>query len=90
MADDDAREQDHEDPEIADPVEEVAAAIVERFPGSVAFDSHGQSVVYVERAVFADVAGLLRDDQQFTMCLDVTAVDHLLTGARHRPPGVDV
>jgi NADH:ubiquinone oxidoreductase subunit C len=92
MADDEAREHNHEEASsaaapIADP---VAAAIVERFPGSIAVESHGQSVVYVERAVFADVARLLRDEQQFTMCLDVTAVDHLLTGVRHRPAGVEV
>ena len=30
----------------------------------------------------------LRDEQQFTMCVDVTAVDHLLTGSRHIAPGV--
>jgi NADH/F420H2 dehydrogenase subunit C len=38
--------------------------------------------------VLADVARLLRDEQQFTMCVDVTAVDHLLDGSRYRPRGV--
>src|SRR3954447_6311344 len=91
MADDTAREEDHESspphgaPEIAD---EVSAAIVEKFPGSIAVESHGQPVVYVDRAVFADVATFLRDEQQFTMCVDVTATDHLLDGVRHAPPGV--
>jgi NADH-quinone oxidoreductase subunit C len=84
--DDSAREEDHEGGPIAD---EVAAAIVEKFPGSIAADSHGQAVVYVDRAVLADVARFLRDEQEFTMCVDVSAVDHLLTGTRHRPPGVD-
>ena len=35
--------------------------------------------------MFADVAAFLRDEQQFTMCVDVTAVDHLLDGERHVP-----
>jgi NADH-quinone oxidoreductase subunit C len=92
MADDTAREQDHEGEAPQIPVDangdEVAAAIVEKFPGSVATESHGQSVVYIDRAALADVARFLRDEQQFTMCVDVTAVDHLLTGTRYRPPGV--
>src|SRR5436190_5490500 len=82
MVDDNAqaREENHED--------EVARAVVEKCPGSIAVDSHGQAVVYVDRARIADVAKFLRDEQQFTMCVDVTAVDHLLTGARWSPPGV--
>ena len=61
MADDSPREENHEDAENAAPVitDEVAAAVVARFPGSVFVDSHGQPVVYVDRAVFADVATLL-------------------------------
>ena len=81
------REENHEPqgPVIAD---EVARAIVEKFADSIAIESHGQSVVYVDRAHFADVAALLRDEQQFTMCVDVTGVDHLLTGPRWIAPGV--
>ena len=82
--DDAAREANHET--IAD---DVAAAVVEKFSGAVAVDSHGQWVVYVERAVWADVARFLRDEQQFTMCLDVTAVDHLLDGVRYCPDGIE-
>jgi NADH/F420H2 dehydrogenase subunit C len=85
MADDDVREDAHE---VSAPTDEVAAAVVARFSGSVAVDSRGQAVVYVDRAAFADVARFLRDDEQFTMCLDVTAVDHLLDGARLDVPGV--
>jgi NADH/F420H2 dehydrogenase subunit C len=70
------------------PTDEVAAAVVEQFPGSVFVESHGQPVVYVDRARLAEVAQFLRDEQQFTMLIDVTAVDHLLDGARHEPPGV--
>jgi NADH/F420H2 dehydrogenase subunit C len=66
----------------------TSEAIVEKFPGSVAVDSRGQSVVYVDRSVLADVAKLLRDEQQFTMLVDVTAVDHLLDGARGEIEGV--
>src|SRR5262245_24275359 len=85
MADDEAREEDHEEAMIGD---EVAAALVAAFEGARATESHGQPVVYVDRAVFADVARFLRDEQEFTMCVDVTAVDHLLAGARWEPAGV--
>ena len=89
MSDDTPREQDHEEPAAVHAGDEVAVAVVERFPGSLAVDSHGQAVVYVDRAVFADVAQFLRDEQQFTMCMDVTAVDHPLDGARYRVAGVE-
>jgi len=89
MAADDApaREEVHEPPnDRSAPDDEVAAAIVARFDGAVFVRSHGQPVVYVDRSVFADVAGFLRDDQQFTMCVDITATDHLLDGERYAPP----
>jgi NADH-quinone oxidoreductase subunit C len=90
MADDTPREPDHEDERpAAGTDDEVAVAIAERFPGSVVVDSHGQAVVYVERSAFADVARFLRDEQQFTMCMDVTAVDHLLDGSRYRVDRVE-
>src|SRR5687767_12552484 len=92
MADDEARENDHEDEAPvaapAAPSDEVAAALLARFDGAVFVESHGQPVVYVDRAVFADVAQYLRDDEQFTMLMDVTAVDHLLDGTRYAPTGV--
>jgi len=89
MAADDApaREEVHEppdDPRVPD--DEVAAAIVARFDGAVFVRSHGQPVVYVDRSVFADVAGFLREDQQFTMCVDITATDHLLDGESYAQP----
>jgi NADH:ubiquinone oxidoreductase subunit C len=71
------------------PSDEVAAVILERFPGSLFHESHGQPVVYVAPALLAEVAAFLQADEQFTMCVDVTAVDHLLDGVRHCPPGVD-
>jgi len=93
MADDTAREEDHEPandgaPGDTAPNDDVAAAVVARVAGSVFADSHGQAVVYVDRAVFADVAMLLRDEEQFTMLMDVTVVDHLLDGSRAAVAGV--
>src|SRR4051812_37236550 len=90
MTDEEAREEDHE-PVTSGPDavrDEVAAAIFERFPGSIAVDSHGQAVVYVARESFADIAQFLRDEQQFTMLIDVTIVDHLLDGVRALVAGV--
>jgi NADH/F420H2 dehydrogenase subunit C len=94
---DEVREPDHEgEPEptagdradVERPDDPVAAAVCEQFTGAVWFASHGQSVVYLERSQLAAAAQYLRDEQQFTMCVDVTAVDHLVDGVRHHPPGV--
>lgn len=75
---DDAREEEHKlEAERPVPSDEVAAALCERFEGSVFRDSHGQAVVYLDRAHWAEAARFLRDDEQFTSCMDVTAVDHL-------------
>lgn len=89
MADDDAeaREEDHE-VEVAPPDDEVAAALVARFPDGVFADSHGQPVVYVPREHWHDVAAFLRDEEQFTQCVDVTGVDHLVSPARATPAAV--
>jgi NADH:ubiquinone oxidoreductase subunit C len=100
MADDTAREEDHEpeangeDPASApipdEPIpDEVAAAVVARFPGSVFVESHGQPVVYVNRAVMAEVALQLRDEEQFMMLVDTVVVDHLLDGSRVSVPGIE-
>jgi NADH:ubiquinone oxidoreductase subunit C len=93
MPDDDAqaREESHEVDAGAErpvPDDEVAAAVLERFPGAVFTDSHGQAVVYVDRAQWHDVAAFLRDEQQFTQCVDLTAVDHLVSPSRATPSGV--
>jgi NADH-quinone oxidoreductase subunit C len=88
MPDDDAeaREEDHE-VVAPTPSDEVAAAIVEEFPDTVFVESHGQAVLYVDRSVWHDLAASLRDEQQFSQCVDVTAVDHLVDGARAVPDG---
>ena len=90
MPDDSVREIDHKDePSAAAQIgDEVAAAVVDQFPGTIFHDSHGQPVVYVSRESWLDVARYLRDEQQFTQCLDVTAVDHLIDAARAVPDGV--
>jgi NADH/F420H2 dehydrogenase subunit C len=87
---DDVRESDHEDaaPAVEAPDDEVAAALVERFEGARFVRSHGQPVVYLDRAQLADAAAFLRDEQRFTMCVDVTAVDHLADGVRYAPDDV--
>jgi NADH-quinone oxidoreductase subunit C len=83
---DDAREEVHE---VVPPWDEVAAAVCERFEGAVFHDSHGQAVVYLDRDHWLDAATMLRDDEGFTSCLDVTAVDHLTDVQRLAVPGVD-
>jgi NADH-quinone oxidoreductase subunit C len=95
MAPDDTqpREENHEadasDEPVAPPIDdEIAAAVVERFPDTVFHESHGQPVLHVGRGDWAAVATFLRDEQRFTQCLDVCAVDHLVDAARIVPPGV--
>ena len=87
---DEVREDDHE-PEIESPPvpsDEVAAALCARFEGSVFCESHGQPVVYLDAKHWADAAQYLRDEERFTMCVDITAVDHLSTGVRGTPSTV--
>lgn len=96
MPDDEAREGDHKPDDSAQekeekpapPDDDVAAAVLEQFPDSIFDRSHGQPVVYLERSAWEDLARFLRDDQRFTQCVDVTAVDHLVDGARREVPGV--
>jgi NADH:ubiquinone oxidoreductase subunit C len=105
MADDDARESVPKrgegdapegeggaaaaEPAPSRPADDVAAAVVERFPDAVSFVSHTQAVLNVPRRQWHEVAEFLRDEQQFTQCVDVTAVDHLVDAARLVAPGVD-
>jgi NADH-quinone oxidoreductase subunit C len=92
MADDDAdaREELHEEEAAPEPPsDEVAAAVLERFPECVFFESHGQPVVHAPREQWHDIAAFLRDEQQFTQCVDVTAVDQLVAPARAIPAAVD-
>lgn len=70
--------------------DDVAAAVIDRFADCAFRDSHGQAVVYVPREHWRDVARYLRDEQDFAMLLDVTAVDHLVDFVRAPlPDGVE-
>jgi NADH-quinone oxidoreductase subunit C len=92
MADDEPREDEHKpatDAPARDvPDDDVAAALLERFDGAVFHRSHGQPVVYLDRAHWGEAGQFLRDEQEFTMLLDVTAVDHLVDVERLDVPGV--
>ena len=90
MSDVEAGTADEPAPDAAAaPVDDpVAAAVVAKFPGSVAVESHGQSVVHVDRGALHAVTGYLRDHERFTQCSDVTAVDHAADLERVAVPGV--
>jgi len=81
MTDDSLREEMHKD--------EVAAALVDHVKGAVASDSYGQTVVFIPRESWKEAVRFLKDDQQFTQCSDITAVDQLLRPDRALPLGVD-
>ena len=81
MTDDSLREEMHKD--------EVAAALVDHVKGAVAADSLGQSVVFVPRESWRETVRFLKEDQEFTQCSDITAVDQLLRPDRAVPSGVD-
>jgi NADH-quinone oxidoreductase subunit C len=81
MTDDSAREEMHKDP--------VAEAVVERVKGAVAAESHGQTVVHVPRESWLEAVRFLKEEQQFTQCSDITAVDQLLRPDRPLPAGVE-
>ena len=85
MVDDPLREMILEQPATAG---EVAGAVVKAFPGTAVADSYGQTVVHVDRRDWGDVGRFLRDEQLFTSCVDVTAVDQLLRPQRALPSGV--
>lgn len=59
------------------PDDDVAAALLDRCDGAIYRDSHGQSVVHLDRAQWVEAATYLRDEAQFAMAIDVTAVDYL-------------
>jgi NADH-quinone oxidoreductase subunit C len=58
--------------------------------GALLTESRGQTCVHVAPAELADFVLKLRDDEGFTVCIDVTAVDYLaFHGHRDLPDGVD-
>ena len=92
MADDDrtedAAEEAREIPHERVPEDEVVRAVLERFPDVLVHDSLGQAVVHVGPEHWLELAQWLRDEQQFEICVDVCAVDHLLNRSRRLPEGV--
>jgi NADH:ubiquinone oxidoreductase subunit C len=82
MTDDSLREEMHKG-------DEVAGAVVDHVKGAVAADSHGQPVVFVPRESWREAVRFLKEDQEFTQCSDITAVDQLLRPDRALPAGVD-
>ena len=70
------------------PREEMHKKALERFPGAVLSDSHGQAVLHVDRREWGALARFLRDEAGFEQCVDITAVDQLLRPGRPLPPGV--
>jgi NADH:ubiquinone oxidoreductase subunit C len=81
MTDDSTREEMHKD--------DVAEALVDHVKGAVAAESHGQTVVHVPRDAWREAVRFLKEEQQFTQCSDITAVDQLLRPDRPVPAGVD-
>jgi NADH-quinone oxidoreductase subunit C len=69
--------------------EEVAAAVLDRVKGAVAVESHGQTVVHIPRDAWLEAVRFLKEEQQFTQCSDLTAVDQLLRPDRPLPAGVE-
>ena len=68
----------------------MAEALVDHVKGAVvADDSHGQTVVHVPRDAWREAVRFLKEEQQFTQCSDITAVDQLLRPDRPLPAGVD-
>ena len=55
--------------------------------GCVRADTLGQTVVHATRDGYLEAVKALTDDG-YTMCVDLTAVDHLANGARTLPEGV--
>ncbi len=75
------------DPDAAPPVEVQEP---ETLHGVLVTWSRGQAVLHPERAALPDLVRRLRDDEDFNMCLDVTAVDYLTYDApRELPEGVE-
>ena len=85
MTDDTAREEILK----KDPVQDgPGAEALARFPDAGLVDSHGQAVLYIDRAEWLALARWLRDEAGFEQCADITAVDQLLRPGRALPAGV--
>ncbi|HUW03191.1 MAG TPA: NADH-quinone oxidoreductase subunit C [Acidimicrobiales bacterium] len=66
-----------------------AAIEPEKWHGAPVTESNGIPVLHVERDTYVDTVRSLRDDDDYIMCLDITAVDYLtFDGDRRLPDGV--
>ena len=69
--------------------DDVAEALVDHVKGAVVTESHGQPVVFIPRESWREAVRFLKEEQEFTQCSDLTAVDQLLRRDRPVPSGVD-
>lgn len=65
----------------------AADALVAAYDGSRAVESHGQTVVAIPVDHWHEAARTLRDDFEYALAADITAVDHLLDQDRWLPEG---
>ncbi len=80
---DDPQHEEHED------VVDDTTAEPERLHDELVTYSRGQAVLHVERERLADVVRRLRDEEDFNVCIDVTAVDYLTyESPRHLPDDI--
>jgi len=69
-------------------VDDTSPEPEERYGQSVTW-SRGQAVLHADRSELHDLVRRLRDDEEFNVCIDVTAVDYLTYAApREVPAGV--
>jgi NADH-quinone oxidoreductase subunit C len=78
---------DAEAPEEAGSPNEPAPG-PERHAGALVTWSHGQEVLHPTRETYVETARVLKEDEGFGMCSDVTAVDYLQRPLRDLPPDV--
>ena len=79
--------QHEEHPEVVDDTNAATSTEPERLHDELVTYSRGQAVIHVARERLAEVVKRLRDDEQFNVCLDVTAVDHLTYESPRHLPG---
>jgi NADH-quinone oxidoreductase subunit C len=80
---DDPQHDEHDD------VVDDTTAEPERLHDELVTYSRGQAVLHVERERLADVVKRLRDEEDFNVCIDVTAVDYLTyESPRHLPDDI--
>jgi NADH-quinone oxidoreductase subunit C len=85
----DASDDDSAAPGAGGEPEPTGEAAPARRYGVPVTESRGQQVLHPRRDELVDLVRMLRDDEGFRVCVDVTAVDYLAYRApRGLPPGV--